>query len=808
MKKAFFGFLVGVAAVLTLIAAPAFSIAGEVIPLADEVDLDVRSTKEFEFHLTEIPEENWNVLGHQVRLSLDARLRWAGLGGYSSGMTVRVNGQGVEGRYLMNKTLSTTLRTGDVFDWAHTGSSSYRLYYSANFSDETRSTIKDTYIYGFIEDDQDPFLFVWNITPYVRPGTNSLSITSGGQGRGVALGDVFVEIGEPIRSMNEDLLVRPAPTGPLEEYTPSLTPEIGAIGVSGRGSIAFMAEEHTFNLRSRTSLPGGAWTHDLNIREELIRLGSGESFDASWDGHGYTVERRITLNPDHIAVADTVRNTGGELLGVIFENRLGLLGNPGKILLGGFERPLKRYSGGRHPTALVQYEHTAIGLLAEDDILRLHGEYTQEDDAIVLADRSLGIAPGESHTLEWSIYVLPGGDYWDFINAVRRKWSVNFTLEGPLSAPVGRHYLPIMWYEGLTADYLRNWLKDEFNNNVAFIATHPAQDATVAAARATKDNPRLYHGTAILHAQRWLSNVRKLVSLMQEVDPSVRICAYIHPNLSTEVGYENMYRDSVALDRSGNPARSAYTPLPGLFIPTLNNSYGSALREVYRYLVDDVGANLYIDEITAGIPGRAPYAEWDGCTVRIDPSTHKVVRKESMSALLMQPWFEELMEYLAARGRTAYANSTPPTRTMTNWRLQHFTEDTGHSGIISTHLSTPLAFAYRKGPSGFRHLMESLDYGGIRFRRWGEDGTWMDYLFPLTPIELRAGMVFAEERILTNRSGRFGWGDRSGAEVYVYNGQGELVEDPDVKEVQDGGKVFNEIRMPSDHFAILVRKNR
>ncbi len=278
----------------------------------------------------------------------------------------------------------------------------------------------------------------------------------------------------------------------------------------------------------------------------------------------------------------------------------------------------------------------------------------------------------------------------------------------------------------------------------------------------------------------------------------------MHPNLTTEPGYPEKYRDSVALDARGNVPASASTPPRGRFIPTVNNSYGWAMRQVYEFIVDETGANLYIDEITVGIPSRGPYGEWDGCTVEINPGTHAVERKLSQSALLMLPWFEEMMGFLESRGGTAFANTAPNSRTMANWNLQHFTEDTGQSGVVSTHLSTPLAWAYRRGEAGFRHLMESLDYGGIAFTRGGD---WSDHMFPITPVELGPGYVIAEERILTNRSGKFGWGDDSRAEVYMYDGRGGPVDEPLAEEIMHGETVFTEIRMPSDHFAVLVRKN-
>ncbi|MFH1264850.1 MAG: hypothetical protein ABIK89_03940 [Planctomycetota bacterium] len=95
------------------------------------------------------------------------------------------------------------------------------------------------------------------------------------------------------------------------------------------------------------------------------------------------------------------------------------LTGPTRVLLGG-RPPLSETSVGghpAHPTALAVFDDHAVGLAAEDDIFRIHVETFREPDAIGLRDRQLGIAPEGSHTLQWSIYPVPRGDYWDFINA-------------------------------------------------------------------------------------------------------------------------------------------------------------------------------------------------------------------------------------------------------------------------------------------------------------------------------------------------------------------------------------------------------
>ena len=87
-------------------------------------------------------------------------------------------------------------------------------------------------------------------------------------------------------------------------------------------------------------------------------------------------------------------------------------------------------------------------------------------------------------------------------------------------------------------------------------------------------------------------------------------------------------------------------------------------------------------------------------------------------------------------------------------------------------------------------------------------GPWTLDCFPFTPIELRPGYIIGEERIVTNRSGIFGWRDASEAVVKVYDGQGQLLESPLVKHNLSDGLSQYEIRMPSDHVAILIRKTK
>jgi len=109
-------------------------------------------------------------------------------------------------------------------------------------------------------------------------------------------------------------------------------------------------------------------------------------------------------------------------------------------------------------------------------------------------------------------------------------------------------------------------------------------------------------------------------------------------------------------------------------------------------------------------------------------------------------------------------------------------------------------------------VRRALDYAGVVCGyAWGDEPgafPYMRTMFPITPEELRPGMILGKERIVTNRSGRYGWSDNSAADVYVFDGNGLPVEKPDVKTVTEGGRFLIELRLPPDHFASLVRKGK
>ena len=58
---------------------------------------------------------------------------------------------------------------------------------------------------------------------------------------------------------------------------------------------------------------------------------------------------------------------------------------------------------------------------------------------------------------------------------------------------------------------------------------------------------------------------------------------------------------------------------------------------------------------------------------------------------------------------------------------------------------------------------------------------------------------------MTNRSGLFGWGDKSDFAAHVYDREGKETEKYKVQKVVRDGKTYAEVRIPGGYSAAIVR---
>ncbi|NPV46962.1 MAG: hypothetical protein HPY69_08380 [Armatimonadetes bacterium] len=747
--------------------------------------LDSPASLQVPFTLTEVP------VGQQVRLSLKARVDTPSFGGHNPFLGVQVNGQIVAPAQLLNKPLEFTMNDGSDASWW--GQGLWRLLYSPGF-DAFFTDDPPAYMVA----DADPYLFVWDITPYVAAGSNTVTLWHPqllAQPTTCVVADGQIEIGLSLPRPGAG--AADGTTGVLPVYEPSpARPVPMQLRLGSGGLIRLRVGRRTLELRTRTSEPAGRWRE--TTAGEWTPVPRGGTGQATWQGTGCEVARAVSVHADHVAVADTIRNPTDQVAGVMVEHRLVTVGQgDGERLLCGrrvYKARQYTWSPG-NPTALVRWPDLVVGLVAEDDILRVHNESFADSEGLGLSDQRLGLAPGASHTLEWSIYPVPRGDYWDCINAIRRNWGSNFTIPGPsLIEPTPDGTKSVAQYG--------QWAR---SRGLRF----------AVAGQQVLDDGILAEGTAIPLANRWNAGFRAWREKLHQAIPGFGCLLYLHSQISTEPGAQDKYADCRVLDAAGVQQVSPYTYPVYLFLPRPDNAYGQALTKTVEFMLDDLQADgIYNDCFTYDTVAWSWGPPWDQCTVGIDPQTHAVGEIYSSVVLQQQPWKVELARMVRKRGKLLIGNGPLFTRTMLREQVPTFTETSSFAFLVDTHLSCPWGLGTHNGEQDMatRAYMarRMLDHGGVySVYVWDDDppaDPFVRHFFPTTPLELRAGVVIAEERILTSRSGWFGWGDRSRAEVHVFDARGKAVASPQVRTRQEDGRVLTEVKLPPEGFAALVRR--
>ena len=83
---------------------------------------------------------------------------------------------------------------------------------------------------------------------------------------------------------------------------------------------------------------------------------------------------------------------------------------------------------------------------------------------------------------------------------------------------------------------------------------------------------------------------------------------------------------------------------------------------------------------------------------------------------------------------------------------------------------------------------------------------WREQRGHITPVELGNGCIIGRERILTNRSGIFGWGDDSDFTVHIFDRNGKENPAYKVPVIRQNNKRYAEIRIPEGYSAAIIRK--
>ncbi len=589
---------------------------------------------------------------------------------------------------------------------------------------------------------------------------------------------------------------RPA-TDPAEIFVvdPPKPPAIQAALFAG-GSIAVRWSGQEVTASTKYSQPNAGWK--LTTSQGQARWISSGSDTATLDSPAYGFKRSMQVLSDHILVKDTLSNPTGSNVGVhLFHRALGD-GSPRETRLGGLESS-KSVRNAFNPSIFASYGSTGIGLLAEDDVFRVHALLGVDQGAPMLSDDQLVLAAGKSVTLEWSLYPTGSGGYWEFVNAVRRNWGTNRTINGPFAFTAG---FGDAAFTSRDVAGLGKWARDR---NLKYIVGGMPKnsDGTYA------------HGTAGGHSDYWIRNEKSWQTKLRAGDPGAKTLSYFHMQISTESAGESKYSDSRMKDEGGQTVVYPNKERLPLFVPTPTNGYGKALMSFLNSMTGQIGVDgIYWDEMSGSYGAYNYNGPWDGVTGVLDPRSKVLTDTRSAVPLQLLPMSKKIVDWAESKNLMIIANSMSRTRTLMDEPFLRFQETLGNfDKMANTHLQWPVGLANNNkeetAADSVQQVVSMLDRGGVyygfRYVRAASPWNFSSVLYPITPVELREGVVIGKERILTNRSGTFGFPDGSKAQVVVVDRDGSKDSNPSVSEVQVSGKRAYRVTVESGQFAVIIK---
>lgn len=469
----------------------------------------------------------------------------------------------------------------------------------------------------------------------------------------------------------------------LTTFTPAppkakLTTSNAAISIGPAGGFSVEMGNETFYVESFFSYPArpemkfhafpvsnpapGSWpveVKQISPQEVVIYGRSAE----------YEIHRVLKVAGHRIAIVDKIRNLGTKDLGMAFYQAVAQSGKPlmkGSRLAGYSEAMQATYFGSANPTVFAAGSSGGLGLVAEDTISRGLIQLRKVGNTMRLGSAGMGLAPGTEKTLEWSVYPIAAGDYWDFINQVRRDWKVNYSLMGPFplqdwayldaKAPYKALQPWFRYGEGapLSDEQYRRKTEEQIakhrslNGNVRFLGmlelnlvmfdcSKVPWGEELKPRRGSRRQPGIHYGQPLSP---------RLTKLMEEAMPHLK--------------------DSMIRDENGNLLYDNFYPeAPYVSFMVQVEKGNSRYREVLEHidiLMDTFGFNgVYIDQFQPYTIGGYSEHKWDGHTVVLD-EFGQITRKRYNYIITGASARATIIKHVLDKGGVIVINGQPTSR--------------------------------------------------------------------------------------------------------------------------------------------------
>lgn len=779
------------------------------IKIFEEIHIEPEREKILKFKIPEETEKEVDFI-FEFKARLEASTYAKGL----NSMKIFINEKEVDLKYLVNKNENIIVMPGWTYPTYIRFWSGYFLFKAPDFKEFQESNqFKPAFV--------NPYLFQWRINDFIKGGENILKIQHTNKHINekiiVADGKIFIKEME-IKKVVEDNLEYFAPLN-IEKLPLK-------VEVTKGGSIAVSLKEFKTIINSKYSIEGGGWAelkeneysnfNNIQVKKEK------NDFKIYCEANDFSIEKEIKVKDLCVEVREKLKNKKGRILPLMHRHFVELP-ELQRLYLGGQIIPQKIgvWPNPSNPTTICIEKRGAVGLIALDDIFRVHIYPFGSHGIYGIADNELVIPPESEINIKWAIFLTDKPDYYSIINLMRKFLEVNFKIDGPMVFIHPREpntkwrthprELPNL---GTSIDDLKGYL---MNKSAKFAISGIGE---IGKWQDYKNE--IPHGTAfqkVLEIERY----KKFFSNLKKACPEIKTGVYFHCFLDASEEAPSKFKDSKILDEKGNHIEYGYgrkrnIPLL-LYLPTLDNSFGEEIKKNVDIIIDKIGADgIYWDEFEYSYV-KYHYGEpHDGVSADIEWGTNKIKRLKSSVTLLSQPWRMKIVDEIGQKGKFMIFNFPPHTETSLEiskkYKVPRFVENGGHTiPCVDTHLYTPIALGNhtfeQEEEDSYWWILRVLNYGCLYY--WYHDGIWADYptitkyMFPITPLEIGPGYIIGKERILTVKSGYFSFGDMSNGELHFFGKEGREIR-KDYKIIIKEGKKYFKIILDNNESCVIIKK--
>ena len=266
--------------------------------------------------------------------------------------------------------------------------------------------------------------------------------------------------------------------------------------------------------------------------------------------------------------------------------------------------------------------------------------------------------------------------------------------------------------------------------------------------------------------------------------------------------WQERLKDSVVRNISGNPVPYRSGTLYHV-APRPENAAGKQIARNLDIILNDRNfSGVFLDEWNHS-NARVAFNLSDGTTALLNRDG-SIARKVAVIPLYSRDFLLNTGRRVTEGGRIAFANQFDCLLDLMRLPLIHFAEPVAHEPCYLIRAAqasrTPLTLTCKRNTTAWSDVKYFLRYGIIccfyASRMYGDH--LLKKLYPITIREIHPGVVIGEDRILTNRSGKFSLGNKRNLAAYIYS-------DPEgvfSRRIRGGTTI--ELTLDPDHEAALI----